>query len=546
MNDPREAASDDRGADLAAACALVALVFLAFSPSLRGAWLWDDDANVTTRAVVQRLGGIVDIWTNPRSTQQFYPLTHTSFWLEWQIFGGHPFYFHALNVALHAATAVVVWRTLRAVMDRGAWLAAALFAVHPVQVESVAWITERKNVLAGLLAALALWAYVRGRSRVLTAACFVLALAAKSAVAPLPFVMLVAGELRRRRQEGGACDAHAFVRAFVGLLPLFALGLGAGLVTAHLENASVGAFGPEFDWPPLKRVFVACHAVWFYPQKLVAPFPLAFEYPLWDVDPSHAAPWCFVFLTVVTASVLVVLRRMIPWGVHAAVLAYVALIFPALGIFNVFFMRYAYAQDHFQYFACAPLLALVAWCVVRVAEAQPMGARAFALFLVAGCVALSVKRSYVFRSNESLFGDAIAANPEAWHPYAVLAHDARERGDTATLVTYLEHVTGNRPSDWVFQDALGRALLQEGRPRDAVGPLRRATEENRSAPASKQASSYLELGRALEAAGDCTGARGAYESGSALAPGWAPISQRLAFLLATCPATAVPPDGAGR
>ena len=194
--------------------------------------------------------GIADIWTHPRSTQHLYLLTHTSFWLEWQLFGGRPVYFHAVNLVLHACTAVVCWRILRLVIQRGAWLAAALWAVHPVQVESVAWITERKNVLAGVFASLAVWSYVRGvaatptkegasseepnralRGSMLAASsCFVLALTAKSAVAPLPFAMLAAAELRRRRLTAGEPYRRVLVRHAWRLTPLFALGLGAAMV----------------------------------------------------------------------------------------------------------------------------------------------------------------------------------------------------------------------------------------------------------------------------------------------------------------------------
>jgi Flp pilus assembly protein TadD len=552
--EPHVLSKNTRG-DVYGTVALAALVFVAFFPSLTGGWLWDDDDNITRRAVVQRFSGIADIWTRPRSTQQFYPLTHTSFWLEWQLFGGRPIYFHALNLVLHACTAVVCWRILRLVIQRGAWLAAALWAVHPIQVESVAWITERKNVLAGVFASLAVWTYVRGvaatptkdetssegpkrasRSGILAASgCFVLALTAKSAVAPLPMAMLAAGELRRRRLTAGKANRHALLRDAWRLMPLFALGLGAAMVTAHLENASVGAGGPEFDWPPVRRLLVACHALWFYPQKLLVPFPLSFEYPMWDVSPSHAVPWFYVLATAVAVSVFWLARTKIPSGMHAAVLTYVALMGPALSIVNVYFMRYAYAQDHFQYFACAPLLALVAWTVLRVAGPRPV-VSAVATALVLGlAVTASAKRSFVFRSNDAVFTDAIAVNPDGWHAYAVLAHDAKERGDTASLVTYLEHVTRNRPSDPVFQDALGMALIQAGRRRDAIDPLRRAAEATHEGTPEARANPYLKLGGALEATGHCADARHAYETAHELAPDTKAISMRLALQLVVCP-----------
>ena len=143
------------------ALAIGALVLAAYFPALGGGFVWDDDDNVTNNFTLRSVDGLLRIWSDLLANQQYYPLTHTSFWVEYRLFGLNPFPYHLDNILLHAGVAFLFWRVLRALAIPAAWLAAALFAVHPVHVESVAWITERKNVLAGVLYLAAALAFLR-------------------------------------------------------------------------------------------------------------------------------------------------------------------------------------------------------------------------------------------------------------------------------------------------------------------------------------------------------------------------------------------------
>jgi hypothetical protein len=141
--------------------ALAGMTVLAYAPALlRGGFVWDDDFHVTHNQFLRTWDGLRAIWASPGAMLQYYPLTHTSLWLEWQVFGAAPAGYHAVNILLHAANASLLWLVLRRLALPGAWLAAALFALHPVHVESVAWITEIKNVQSGCLYLLAALAYL--------------------------------------------------------------------------------------------------------------------------------------------------------------------------------------------------------------------------------------------------------------------------------------------------------------------------------------------------------------------------------------------------
>ena len=183
-----------------AAGLLVGLAVVAHLPGSGGTFIWDDDAHVTESRAVVDPGGLPTIWFEPGSVPQNYPLTHSSFWLEYRLWGDNPTGYHAVNILLHVASVVVLWRLLAGLGVSGAWLAAALFAVHPVHVESVAWISERKNVLSGLFALLSTVAWLSwwraepgtaGRRWWLAVGFFAAALFSKTVTVTLPAAWLV-------------------------------------------------------------------------------------------------------------------------------------------------------------------------------------------------------------------------------------------------------------------------------------------------------------------------------------------------------------------
>ena len=273
---------------------LFALIFcatlLAYLPAMRGEMLWDDSAHIT-RPDLQSLPGLWRIWTVPGATQQYYPLLHSAFWLEHSIWGGDVVFYHLLNAALHALSACLVVKIVRRLGLPGAWLAGLLFALHPLSVEAVAWISEQKSTLSGVFYFAAALAYLKfddSRRRAPYWAAFglfVAALLAKTVTAVLPGALLVIFWWQRGRVE--------WRRDVLPLLPFFAAGASAGLFTVWVEHTLIGAGGSEFAFTAVQRMLLAGRVIWFYAAKTLWPVKLTFFYPRWNLDAS--VWWQYVF-----------------------------------------------------------------------------------------------------------------------------------------------------------------------------------------------------------------------------------------------------------
>ena len=344
-------------------CSLLALLltatFAAYYPAWHGGLLWDDDAHVT-RSELRSAAGLWRIWFDLGATQQYYPLTHSAYWAQYQVFGDATFGYHAANIALHALSAFLLALTLRRLDVPGAWLAAGVFALHPVHVESVAWITELKNTLSGVFYLGSALAYVRfddrRESRHYAAALilFVLALLGKTVTATLPAALLVVLWWRR-----GHLRWRANVRP---LVPFFVIGAAAGLTTAWVEETLIGARGAGFELTVIERCLVAGRAVWFYLGTLVWPANLTFVYPRWQIDPQELTQFLYPLAVIALLAALWLLRNRVRAPL-AALLIFCGTLLPALGFLNVYPFRYSYVADHFQYLASIPILTLIAAAV---------------------------------------------------------------------------------------------------------------------------------------------------------------------------------------
>ena len=278
---------------------LVLLACVAYWPTLGNGFIWDDDDYVQNNMTLASPAGLRNIWFKLGAVPQYYPLVHSTFWIEHRLWGLDARGYHAVNLLLHALSAVLVWRLLARLAVPGAWLAAAVFAVHPVGVESVAWVTERKNVLSCALALGSMLAYLRfspadvasdDRARgawryyVLALVLYVAAVLSKTVTASVPAVLLVVYWWKRGRVSG---------RDVIRLIPFFAWGLGLSAVTVWMEKTFVGAHGEEWNISPLERMLIAGRALWFYAGKLAWPYPLIFFYPRQADDRRRGlAPIC--------------------------------------------------------------------------------------------------------------------------------------------------------------------------------------------------------------------------------------------------------------
>src|SRR5664280_1101095 len=405
------------------------LVLACYWPALRGGLVWDDEDHVTRP-------GLGRIWFEMRSTQQYYPVLHSAFWIEHRLWGDATLGYHLMNVMLHAAACCLLAVVLRRLWEPGQaaspgtgraipagteWLAALIFAVHPVCVESVAWISEQKNTLSLVFYLLAALAYLdfesgrKSRSYWLASAFFLLALGTKTVTATLPAAILVVLWWRN-----GTLSWRRDVRP---LIPWFLTAVVAGLVTAWVERKLVGAEGTGFDLTATQRVLLAGRVVWFYLGKLVWPADLMFIYPHWNIATAGGwYGWLGGALAVTAAFWLVRGRSR---GPLAGWLFFTGSLFPGLGFFNVYPFIFSYVADHFQYLASLGIIVTVAAGIALILTRASPRARAVGQILcgllVAGLGFLANRQSRVYADGVTLYRATLARNPDCWMAHNNLA-----------------------------------------------------------------------------------------------------------------------------
>jgi protein O-mannosyl-transferase len=322
--------------DCLIALGLLVALLIVYWPALNGQPVWDDNHHLTAPDL-QSWAGLGRIWWDLKATQQYYPLTHSVFWIERRLWGDWYIGYHIANICLHTLSAFPLVRILRALEFPGAWLAAALWAAHPVQVESLAWMSELKNCLSGVFYFSAALIYLRfDRERTaklwLTAlGLFALGLLSKSVIATLPGALLLIIWWRRGRVS--------WKQDVLPLIPFFAVGAGYGALTSWVEKTYIGAQGSEFHLSLIERCLVAGHAFWFYLGKLAWPADLIFIYPHWNISAAAPVQYIWPVATLAVAGILIVMRKQWGSGPLVAMLSFAGTLFPALGFVDVFPFR---------------------------------------------------------------------------------------------------------------------------------------------------------------------------------------------------------------
>ena len=396
--------------------ALLLVTLAAYHPVWFGLPVWDDDAHLT-RESIRSWEGLKLIWIEPRSTQQYYPLMHSAFWVMHRLWGDATLGYHLVNIGLHATSAWLLLVLLRRLAVPGALFAAFLFALHPVQVESVAWITELKNTLSTLFYLLAALAYLRfDQTRrpsawVTSALWFAAGLLTKTVVATLPISLAVVLWWKR--------GSLTWRRDLRPLLPLVVLGMAGGLTTAWVERTYIGATGSAFEFTAIERVLIAGRAVCFYAAKLVWPANLMFTYPRWTVN--QAVWWQYLFPVAVAAVTFLCWRLCNRTrGPLAALLLYGIALSPALGFVNIYPFIYSFVADHFQYTATLAGLAFLSAVSATLAAriiSSPRVRTVAAGVVLAPLTVLTWQLSHQYVSAETLYRSTISRNPSAWMAY---------------------------------------------------------------------------------------------------------------------------------
>jgi tetratricopeptide (TPR) repeat protein len=492
---------------------LLLLTFIAYLPALQGDFVWDDDYYVSDNPLLHDLDGLRRIWTTTE-TPQYYPLVFTSFWIERHLWGLNSTGYHVTNVLLHALNAFLIGIALSRLGLRGAWWVAVVFALHPVHVESVAWITERKNVLSALFYLLALLAYMRFDQRRarrfygIALVLFICALLSKTVTSTLPVVILLVLWYRHRKLTA---------RDLINVVPFFAAALAMGLLTVTVEEGMVDAVRAEFAFTPLQRLLISSTALLFYAWKLIVPYPLIFNYPRWELDVSGWLSLWPLLVNLLLVAALAVAWRRGRRGVLCAAAFYVVTLFPALGLFNVYPFRYSFVADHFQYLASIGILVLlisaVDGMIGRAVRAPGVSARAaktigwtFGLAVTALLGWLTWHQAAAYRNVEALWLDTIAKNPTSWIAHNNLATLQLERGELDHALVSFEQAIASNPSS--AESHTGRATVYARMERHdlALRDLDRAVELDPSYPQAyiRRGEILLELQRYERAVADLT------------------------------------------
>jgi len=470
---------------------VIALTLLAYSPVFQAGYIWDDDDYVTENMTLRSLDGLRRIWLEPTSIPQYYPMVHTTFWVEYQSWGLNPFGYHLVNILLHVANVLLLFTVLVRLKVPGAWLAAFVFALHPAHVESVAWITERKNVLSALFFFLSILAYLKYRPLenaqkkdtdqgykgfyILSLVLFLAALLSKSVTTSLPAVLLLLiwwkkGKVTRRD--------------LIPLVPMFVLGMALSAVTVWMERYNVGATGIEWELSLAERCLIAGRALWFYAGKLVWPYPLIFNYPRWDIDAGAFTAYLYPTAALTVYAVLWLARGRIGRGPLVAVLLFSGVLFPALGFIDVYPMRYSFVADHFQYLASIGLITPTASLVTRYAAGQGYRPRKFlAASIVVSLAMLGVltfRQAGVYANAETLWLDTVRKNPFSWMAYYHLGSIRADQGRLTEAEAYyravIEKTAPPNRHHHMAMNNLGIILTRQGKTGEAETVYRRALE----------------------------------------------------------------------
>jgi tetratricopeptide (TPR) repeat protein len=430
---------------------IVLATVAAYHPALHGGPLWDDFGHITFPEL-RSLGGLWRIWSELGATQQYYPLLHSAFWLEHRLWGDAVLGYHFINVAQHSLSAFLVVLILRRLAVPGALLAGLVFALHPVAVESVAWISEQKNTLSAVFYLASTYVYLRDprdprdprdlRSRYywLSFVLFVCALLTKTVTATLPAALLVV-----LWWQHGRLDWRRDVQP---LVPWFVAAAIAGAFTAWFEWEIIGARGADFDLTIIERCLLAGRVIWFYLAKLFWPQNLTFIYPRWEIDANVWWQYLFSAGAIALAGGLAILAKR-HRGPLAGYLYFCGTLVPVLGFFDVYPFRFSYVADHFQYLASLGVIVPVASALtIALARITPDRNRIAAVVAAALVTALGVttwRHSAVYRDAETLYRDTIARNPHAWMAYQNLGTELGARNRFAEAIEAYEGALRVRP-----------------------------------------------------------------------------------------------------
>ncbi len=492
--------------DVPAFVALGLLVIVSYLPAmLWGGFVWDDSLCIKVDPV-REVSGLWQIWFSPSALEEehhYWPLVYTTFWLEHKLWGFAPAGYHIVNVLLHLANTLLVWHLLRRLAVPGAWVVAAVFAVHPLHVESVAWIIERKDVLSGLFYLASVLAWMRfvekpsSRWYVWSLVLYAAGLLSKSIVVTLPAALLIYHWWKQGRLT--STDLWR-------LVPFFAVGLVITVGDLSFYRSESTA---SLDYSLAERMLIASHALWFYAGKLLWPSELAVIYPRWDIHIADPLAWGYLVAAVALVVALWHFRSQLGRGPLAGALFFAVTISPVLGFVDYTYMKYAFVADRHQYLAGIGVMVVVigsaAYGVRGLSSMWQKSALGLAAVVLVVLGTLTWRQASIYRDDETFNRHIIALNPQARNVHRHLGIALYEQGRYEEAIDSFRVAAEHRPNYAKVHSNLGMVLNKLGRFEEAETHMRRAIALD-----PKTKIRYQRLGNALYGQGRYAEAADAY------------------------------------
>ena len=503
--------------DVLAFVALGLLVIVSYLPAmLWGGFVWDDNLCIKVDPV-REVSGLQQIWFSPSALEEehhYWPLTYTTFWLEHKLWGFDPAGYHIVNVLLHLANTLLLWHLLRRLAVPGAWVVAAVFAVHPLHVESVAWIIERKDVLSGLFYLAAVLAWMRfvekpsSRWYACSLVLYAAGLLSKSIVVTLPAALLIWHWWKQGRLT--STDLWR-------LVPFFAVGLVITVGDLSFYRSETSA---SLGYSLAERMLIASHALWFYAGKLLWPSELAVIYPSWDIHVADPLAWGYLVAALALVVALWHFRRQLGRGPLAGALFFAVTISPVLGFVDYTYMKYAFVADRHQYLAGIGVMAVVissaAYGTRRLSSMWQKGALGIAAVSLVVLGMLTWRQASIYRDDETFNRHIIALNPQARNVHRHLGIALYEQGRYEEALDSYRVAVAHRPNYAKVHSNLGMVLNKLERFGEAETHVRRAIALD-----PKTKIRYQRLGNALYGQGRYAEAADAYRVSAEHRPDYA-------------------------
>jgi len=491
---------------------LFGAVLIAYLPVFRNGWVWEDAAVLTGNPLIKLSDGLARFWLTTQP-DDYWPVSSSSLWLEWRVWGLHALPYHLTNLALHLGACVLLWRVLERLKIPGALIGALLFAVHPVNVESVAWIAQRKNLLGMIFFLLSILFFLRSRSKLsygLSLLCFVLAMLSKGSVAPLPLVLAgiilwprtshetpIGVPLRPTGIDRSGIGNDFAARDWLRLAPFFAVAIAFGALNVWFQTHGLhGVDEVARTAGPLERILEAAAAIWFYLGKALFPVNLMLIYPQWTLLPSHLVSWLPLAAAIGATAAL---WRW--WRTGFAAWAYFCImLIPALGLTDVGFMKFSLVADHYQHLAlvgvtalagaefewwralsltrwasprsapiptCALALPTVALEESETARSPLAGIRWVPAIFIATLATLTFRQCLTYRDSATAFSSTLARNAGCWLCANNLGNLKLDAGDFAGAADDFRAAIRIKPDYAEAENNLGTALSDLGRAPEA-------------------------------------------------------------------------------